>query len=385
MSMYLKRISVVAAGAFVAFLLAVALPMTAQAETVNLAPAGADDASDDTYAIQAAIDNGDKLVLQSGATYYIHSNIKVKSGTSIIATGATIISTATESCGFRNDVQLGKYNYNSCVGVKIKGGTWKHQDKDGYKHSTIQFTHASNITLDGVTAEASYEGHAAEFIACKNVKILNCKFIGIGSYPKSCREEQLQFDVAGAKTAPTVKSNFGAAATKGQTCQNITVKNSTITGCRGMTTNFEPGTSNVNKFHKNITVTGCKITGLNAEGLALFNVLGKVNVSKNTIISKCKRTGVADSVGCHLSMFGKAPKAMNKSKFTFKSNTIKGGRQAFFVCAHCKSKYPTVTFTKNKAYCKKGKANAIKAAYSDVTKAPSVKKFKSTKNKTYKW
>lgn len=345
----------------------------ASADTVTV-PSGN---KNDRLEIQKVLDAGNNVQLVAGETYHINGNLYVTSNTQIDATGATV---KCKNGAFRNKVKSGKYKYNSVTNFKAIGGTWANESSNGYTSSMIQFTHAGNITLENVTAEANYEGHAVEFIACKNVVVKNCKLYGVGKKKKNSVEEQLQIDVASPSTAPTIKSEFGAKAVAGQTCQNITVQNCTIKGNRALTTNYTHDSKYKNKCHKNITITGCKLTGVSSEGLALFNVIGKVNVKNNTIISKSKRTGVAYSVGAHIALFGKASaKAMKATKVAISGNTVKGGRQAIFVCSHTSAKYGKVTISKNKAYCKKGKKNAVKIA-SKTAKKQSIKK-----NKTYKW
>lgn len=364
--------AVLLAGAL-ALLAVCALPaQQAFAATVEVQPS-----SNDRAAIQKVLDAGDSVKLVSGETYHTNGNLYVSSNATITATGATVKCT---NGAFRNKVVSGKYSYNSLTNFTVIGGTWVSENANGYDKSMIQFTHAGNITLDGVTAEANFEGHAAEFIACKNVTVKNCTLRGVGSKAKNSVEEQLQFDIASPSTAPTIKSEFGAKAVAGQTCQNIVVKDSTISGCRGLTTNYTHDSKYKNKCHKNISVTNCKITGVSSEAMALFNVIGKVTVKNNTIISTSSRTGTAYSVGCHIAMFGKAAKkAMKSTKVTVSGNTIKGGRQGVFVCSHTSSKYGKVTLSKNKAYCKKGKKNAVKIASKTATKQSI------SKNKTYKW
>lgn len=349
-----------------------AVPQGAQAESVTVEPG-----HNDRAAIQSVLDDGNDAVLVSGGEYHLNGNLYVKSGTSITATGATVY---CKNGAFRSKVEKGKYRYNSLKTFTATGGTWKNESPKGYTASMVQFTHASNITIENAYVEANYEGHAVEFIACKNVNVVNCTLKGVGTPKKNSVEEQLQIDIAAPNTAPTIKSAYGSKAVKGQTCRNVTVKNCTITGCRALTTNYSRLAKYRNKFHKNITITGCKLTGVKSEALALFNVLGKVTVKNNTIVSKSGRTGTAYSVGLHAALCGKASaKTARKSRLNFSGNTVRGGRQGIFVFSHSSSRYGKVTIKKNKAYSKRGKASAIQIGDGAASKK------KVSKNKTYKW
>lgn len=313
------------------------------------------------------------IILESGKTYYIKATIWVKSNQSITATGATIIS---QTDAFRNKPT--KTNYNSIKNFTVDGGIWKNVSKTGHKKTMVQFSHARDITIKNATIYCAYTGHAMEIIACKNVTIDSCKLIPLGKYPSNCVEEQLQIDIATPKTAPTLKK-YGSQFVKGQTCQNITVTNCTITGARGLCTNYAAKEKKYqNKFHKNVVIKNCKITGKTSEAVALFNVIG-ATVENNTIITKSKRTGTAYSVGCHIAMFGKAPSSMSKAVYNVNNNTIKGGRQGFYVYSHSASKFGKIVAKNNKCYAKAGKEKAIWLDHNSVIK----KTLK--KNKMYKW
>lgn len=342
-------------------------------EAATIVPASGDTSGKTDYkTIMAALEEDGDIILEADSTYYIKATLWVESNQSITATGATIIS---KSGAFRN--RPTKTNYKSIKNFTVDGGTWKYIDKDGFKKSFIQFSHGSNITIKNATVYCNYAGHAIELVACKNVLIDNCVIKALGKCKSNSVEEQIQIDVATSKTAPTI-GDYGKKFVKGQTCQNITVSNCTITGARGVCANFAKGTSYTDKFHKNIVIKNNKITGVSAEAVALFNVVG-ATVENNTIVTKSKRTSTAYSVGLHIAMFGKAPSSMNKATFKVNNNTIKGGRQGFFVYSHSSSKFGKIIAKKNKCYAKAGKDKAL------VIHQNSIKKKTLSKNKTYKW
>ncbi|MCI8507770.1 MAG: hypothetical protein HFJ06_04305 [Lachnospiraceae bacterium] len=345
-----------------------------QTFAATIVPASGDKTGKQDYKnIMNALSKDGDIILENGSTYYLKATLWVESNQSITATGATIIS---KSGVFRN--RPTKTNYRSLQNFSVDGGIWKNISKDGFKKSMVQFSHSKNISLKNLTVYCNYAGHAVELVACRDVTIDNCTLKGIGKCSKSCSEEQLQIDIATQQTAPTV-GHYNKKFVKGQTCQNITVTNCKITGARGVCANYTSKEKKYQtKFHKNIILKNNTIIGTSAEGVALFNVIG-ATVENNTIISHSKRTDTAYSVGCHIAMFGKAPASIKKAVYRLENNTIKGGRQGFYVYSHSASRFGKVIAKRNRCYAKKGKSKAI------WVRNNSVHKIELSVNKTYKW
>ena len=339
---------------------------------VVIEPSGDTTGKTDYRNMMAGLESDGHIVLQSGKKYYTKTTLWVESNQSITATGATII---CRTGAFRN--KPSKTGYKSIKNFTVDGGFWKNQTNNSYKNTLIQFSHGSNITLKNMKVHCNYEGHAVELIACKNVTVDNCVLKGVGKCGSSSAEEQLQIDIATPRTAPTL-AEYGKKYVKGQVCQNITVTNCTITGARGLSANCAKEAPYNKNFHKNIVLTNNKITGMSSEAVILFNVMG-ATVEKNTLISNSKRTTTAYSVGLHIAMFGTAPAAMKKAVYTVNNNTIKGGRQGFYVYSHSSSKFGKVVAKKNKCYAKAGKEKGI---WLDRN---SVQTSVLSKNKTYQW
>lgn len=361
---------------FVGFFLVMMLclmPVTVTKAATIIEPSGDKTGVLDYRHIAAGLREDGDIILKDGETYYLRGILYVRSNQSITATGAEIIS---RSGAFRNKPT--KTNYNSISNFTVDGGTWKNVKKDGFKNTMIQFSHGKNITIKNATVYCNNQGHSIELIACKNVNIDNCVLKGLGKCPTNSVEEQLQIDLATPVTAPTLKE-YGKKFLNGQICQNITVKNCTISGARGVCANYASKEKKYqSKFHKNIVLKNNKITGNSAEAVALFNVMG-ATVENNTIVTKSKRTNTAYSVGLHIAMFGKAPSGMNKAVYKVNNNTIKGGRQGFYVYSHSGSQFGSVTGKSNKCYAKAGKGKAI------LVDKKSVKKTSLKKNKLYNW
>jgi len=196
-------------------------------------------------------------------------------------------------------------------------------------------------------------------------------------------EEQLQIDLSSPTTAPGLY-RLSKKLCNGTPCKNITVKNCTIQGARGICANFA-GAGNESKYrkarnyHSNITIENCNVTGISAEAIALFNTKS-ATVKNCRITTKTPKSRNSYSVGLAVAyQKGSAPKATTKTKnvISLTNNTVKGGQQGIFVRSNASKKLGTVIVSGNTVSAKKGKKNAIKVL--------SAKKVKIAKNKTKKW
>ena len=335
-------------------------------------PSGKKNNTDRTRIMNELKKTGSVTLVKNGK-YYLKSTLYVQSGWTINANGATI---TCKAGAVRNKASA--TGYSSLKNFTINGGTWVYTNSTGYKSSSFQFIHASNVTLSGMTIKcANYKAHSIELIACRNCTIKNCKITAQGSCPSTCLEEMIQIDVAAPRTAPVLK---GTSFLNGAACENIYILNNTVTGARAVCANYakKDGGQYLNSFHRNIVVRNNTLTGKSSEALALFNV-GGATVSGNTIITKSARTTTAYSIGCHAAIFGTAPSWMRSSRLYITGNTIKGGRQAVQVYSHTASKFGYVTVTGNKLYCRKGTENALKAIKGQAVS------LSTGGNKAYKW
>ncbi len=336
------------------------------------------DAVKDRQALNELLGGDEKktLVIPSGKTVKIDALIRIGSNTTIIATGATIVQT-TAGKGLISHYVDGS-NYNAIKNVTINGGTWKNSKNTG-EYTAMRFVHGYNITVKNATVNCNYQSHSLEFIACKKVVVSKCTLKASNNKTKSSTsvEEALQIDIATPKTAPGVYSETGKKKyVNGQICQDITIKNSTISGSRGICSNYaSQETKFQNKYHKNITITGCKITGTSAEAVALFNAVG-VTLKNNTIKTKSTRAETAYANGVTMILWKNNSKT-SSYKNTISGNTIYGMYRGLAIYSKCSSKYGTTTIKNNKIYVKKTKNNALYVQ--------NCKKVKKSSNKTAIW
>jgi len=303
-------------------------------------------------ALEYLLDNNKKktLIIPEGTTVYLDEVLDIGSNTTIIATGAEIVQ-KTASAGILHHA-IGGYQYDAIQNVTIIGGHWTHEiNKEAV--TMFRFIHGSGLTFQNITIDTNYVGHAMTLVACKDVTIDGCTMVAGNSSTKkkTSVEEALQLDIATPNTAP----NAGTGKyVNGQICQNITVKNSTIKGSRGMSTNISKKYPKFYKnYHKNITVKNCTLYGASAEGLALLNAVG-YRITNNKITSDGTATKNNYSDGLHIVLFGKN-KSSKKYANSITGNTIRGKVHGVNMWSFTKALYGKTTVKNNKIYTKAGK------------------------------
>ena len=340
-------------------------------------PSGITDPSDpsDKRLIQHELDNTGSVTLVPGETYYLNGPIFAHDNQSIEAEGATIYFVADKDM-IMNNPQKGAYS--GLVNFSVNGGTWLSCAKDGYKGSSIKLTHAGNVRLTNMKIKhANYSGHTIELIACKDVLVENCILEELGKPQKGSVEECLQIDIAAPHTAPFLYSN-NKKLVDGSCCKNITVRNCSITGCRGLCANGAVEDKEYrDNFHSGIVIENCNITGMVSEGLTLYNVAsGKV--VGNTIV--CKNKAKAEkSVGLKIETLGQG----SVKNLTVKKNTIKGKWVAIRFGGGTGARYNKLTFNNNKLYAG-DKEMVMNIALSQTSMITNKIVFKKNKNFTFK-
>lgn len=329
-------------------------------------PSGKKDVTDAKIII-SALDKYDEVKLKEGTTFYLASPIHMKSNKTINATGATVIA--------ENEIIVTDLNctgYSNVRNVTIKGGTWDCSSSGGYNRSSIVFVHGSNIKLRDMTIRhASYDGHALEIVACKDVLVDNVTIKPRGASRKT-EETMVQVDIATDATYPRAK---GTKFSNGAVCKNVTISNCDIVGNRAVATGYDYKKQGfINKAHANIKLINNKITSMNAEGVFLPNVKN-ATVKGNTIISKCKKYSNFKSIGVHYLLAGKVKGAT----LLCTGNKIKGGLHAVRAHTLTSKKIKKATIKKNNLYCKKGKSKAIRADKKRVLHVVT------SGNKKHKW
>lgn len=333
---------------------------------------------DDSYNIQQELYENRSVTLKKGSTYRLYETIILSSNMIIEAEGATIICEKPIAFNIPRET-----NYNALTNVTIIGGTWK-SESEGYYGSSFKFTHASNIKLKNMKIRsANLSGHSLEFVACKNVTIDHCDIAGLG-HSSSMTEEAVQLDLASSVTAPYLNgepfnTDLAYELWNNAGCKNITIKNCKIKGNRGVVANYTSSDGDaVETTHTNIVLKNNVITGLNGEGVALFNTKN-ATVINNKIKSLREGKDDAYTVGLHLDTFS-SDSDIENAVIKISKNTVYGGRQSVMVYSHSGVKFGKVTIEKNKLFCKAGKTAAIHAKEQSISRIV----IKTNTIKTYK-
>lgn len=357
------RIAALAAGTALACAACLAVATPAHAATYT--------AKNADQLMSYAAQSGATVNLVKGKTYNLSRAIRMASGVTLNAKGATIVQKTANKGSVSHYVT--KANYGSVKNVTINGGTWINNSSSSGL-TVMRFAHATNVTVKNATIKDNYKSHAVEFIACKDSRVTNCTITATGKKYSTCGEEQVQIDIATKDTAPGVwNETHKAALVNNQTCKNITVSGCTISGSRGICANFNRGSKAITKYHTGIKILNNKVTGNTAEAVALFNTYS-ATVSGNTITTKAAKSRGSYSDGLAVRIMGKIS-AMKKGSITLSKNKVTGYRYGINVASLSGSSYGKVTVTSNKVKAKSGKGNAIKMSYHVANK------YKVSKNK----
>lgn len=351
-------------------------PVKAKAGTVAPDPSQdttfADEKNDwrDSKAVQEELDANHSVTLESGKTYYFNKAILLRSGDTFDATGATIYCKGRIFKQMTKDGKAGStdIDYGTLNGVTVTGGTWLASPANPYAGSSIQFAYANNLNFKNMTIKhAQAEYHTFEFVACNNVRIDGCTIEPINAGKRKSVEEQIQIDQATKNLAAFLPANLQ----NGTMCSNIVINDCTVTGCRAVCANLDVKANSskfFNKYHKNITVSNCKLTGTQSEALMLFNTKG-ITVTGNTITSNAPKSRSFYASGLRIQVYGKGSGGFSKGKVNIKNNTISGKKYGIHIQkGTSKTKFGKVTISGNNISCKSGKNNAIKADFSSNLK-----------------
>ncbi|MFF8473876.1 right-handed parallel beta-helix repeat-containing protein [Streptomyces sp. NPDC015414] len=174
--------------------------------TVNVETFGAvgDGITDDTAAIQAALDlardsGGGLVQFTPGKKYAVSTFLVVYDYTTIYAYGATIKSIGNTGL-LRNFLSTESFpSYNGHSHIQILGGRWDGNAFNGTSGSVtaetdvMNFVHATDITVRDATIENTSTAHALEFNAIDGGRALNCRFLG---YQDNSSDASRQFSEA---------------------------------------------------------------------------------------------------------------------------------------------------------------------------------------------
>ncbi|MFI8830553.1 right-handed parallel beta-helix repeat-containing protein [Streptomyces afghaniensis] len=180
--------------------------------TVNVETFGAvgDGVTDDTLAIQAALDlahesGGGLVQFTPGKTYAVSTFLTVFDYTTIYAYGATIKAIGNSGL-LRNFLSSETFSaYDGHSHIQVLGGVWDGNAFNGSTGSVtsmtniMNFVHCTDITVRDATLTNVSSAHALEFNSTDGAKALNCRFLGFQDNSADASRgfaEAVQIDIA---------------------------------------------------------------------------------------------------------------------------------------------------------------------------------------------
>ena len=179
--------------------------------------AAGDGETDDTTAIQSALNNGGLVLFKPGAEYLVTASLRVKANTVIDLNNSTINSTAGNLFFNFTDADTGFTGYNGNGNIIIRNGT--------IIGGCTCFAHGENITFENVLFMNCTKSHFMELCACKNIALINCSLTGMVSSTASVKE-YINIDQCTYAAFPWIAE--GSAFFDGTKNNGITVKGCTF-------------------------------------------------------------------------------------------------------------------------------------------------------------
>lgn len=242
--------------------------------TPEMYGATGDGTTDDSTALQNAINQKGLIIFGTGKTYKVTSTLRIKDHTTLDLNGATINCTNKHLLfNFLGDSTFTGYSGNGDITIRngiIIGGS-------------VSFAHAENILFENVHFKDSLNDHFLEVCACKNYAIRNGSFVGM-KYLTTSVMEYINIDPCSRSPFPWL-DDASSAFYDGTVNDGISIE-----GCK-----FSLGTGDYaygfnaigvhasdGNAHKNISIIGNEINGYTGCGIRLNNMQG-VLVDGNTI------------------------------------------------------------------------------------------------------
>lgn len=235
-----------------------------------------DGVTDDTPAIQNALNDGRPIVFPAG--HYICSGAKFNSGAHLIGYGEAILENKTSNCVLINNADGVTGGYDATKDVIIEGLTLSSPTTT---YTTIlAIGHANNITIKNCVFDGLKMYHMIEFNGSSNCTVDGCLFKNYGDTTQSYTEI-IQLD---AMTDSVVFPWFGPYD-KAQ-CRDIKIVNSSFFG-NGTLDGIVPsaiGNHSLTLGPVGVLIDGCYFYNL---GSATKFVVGQDIVISNNIVSYC--------------------------------------------------------------------------------------------------
>lgn len=338
--------------------------------TVNVETFGAvgDGITDDTAAIQAALDlardsGGGLVQFTPGKTYAVSTFLVVYDYTTIYAYGATIKAIGNSGL-LRNFLSSETFSeYDGHSHIQVLGGVWDGNAFNGTDGSVtamtnvIGFVHCADITVRDATIKNVSSSHGVEFNSTDGGRVLNCNFFGYEDNTGDASRqfsEAVQIDIS--KSGSSSIGAFDDTPSRNILVDGCTFSDSERCGFFGRAVGSH--TLVTGKAYYGIQVVNCRIDGTLQEGIRGYGWRRAV-VANNVLNS----TGYS---GIWMGTSNPSTTDVDTYDLTIIGNTVTNAQtdSAIRVIGYADSKVQQVTVTGNSINGGgSGNANGIQVEY----------------------
>lgn len=237
-----------------------------------------DGKTDDTDAIQKALDTKGVIYFRSDGVYRISRALEITSDTHLKGNGAVVQrGTSDERCAYlfingrwkNNDAE----KYNGEGNITFENITIdSNVDEFPTVSSPVALNHGHNINFHRVTFKNVGNGHGIDFNGCINSRVEDCNFLGY----RDLTESQTRIYAEAIQLSSSLEASFPYLGSfDGTPCKNITIKNC-YTGNSDAKTTVAWGVAVGNHSasynrHTNIYISDCHFTGGKYFALRLYS------------------------------------------------------------------------------------------------------------------
>ena len=235
-----------------------------------------DGTTDDTTAIQNAVNKQGLIIFDTDKTYKVTSVIRINKDTIIDMNGSTIHSTSNHLFFNFKSTDTSFTGYNGNGNICIKNGT--------IIGGAISFAHGENILLENVHFKNSLNDHFLEIAGCKNYHIRDCSFVGM-EYLTTSVLEYINLDHCRYQNFPWMTS--GDAFYDNTPNKTLNIHNCKF--CHG-SGDYDYGynaigvhsVTGLSTNHEDITISDCEIYDFTGCGIRL-NGMTNIYVNNNRV------------------------------------------------------------------------------------------------------
>lgn len=247
--------------------------------TPEMYGAKADGITDDSAAIQSAVNQKGLILFAAGKTYKVTSTIRVPKDTVIDLNGSTILSTNKHI--FYNFLEGDSYGaYNGNGNITIANGT--------IIGGCISFIHGYQITLRNIKFKNTLNDHYIEICACNGYEVDGCTFVGMTNITGATLE-YINIDTNATYSAfpHNTTSRYDANFYDSTVNKNIRIINSTFalgtdTYAYGFNAIGVHGRGTTGTYNKDVWITDNNIIGFTGCGIRV-NAMDNVYLANNKI------------------------------------------------------------------------------------------------------